>query len=133
MSPVTGGKLGKSEKSSQAGVGFVALKSQKGPKKTRMALFRVRHPPPSSRDKSIFCDIRGSSPIFAILFKLNLRPRNPGIRCTLVIENWEKKMFSKILSRRSSISTLKNPFFSLGARFWGPKSIFHISASRAPF
>ena len=43
-----GGKL-KSEKSSQAGVGFVeflqgcggALKSQKKPKKTPMALFRV--------------------------------------------------------------------------------------------
>ena len=41
MSPVMGGKLGKSEKSSQAGVGFVeflqggggALKSQMGPKK----------------------------------------------------------------------------------------------------
>ena len=49
MSPVMGGKLGKSEKSSQAGVGFVeffqgyggALKSQKEPKKTPMALFRV--------------------------------------------------------------------------------------------
>ena len=44
-----GGKLGKSEKSSQAGEGFVeflqgcggALKSQMGPKRTPMALFRV--------------------------------------------------------------------------------------------
>ena len=48
MSPVMGGKLGKGEKSSQAGVGFVelpgcggALTSQKGPKKTPTALFRV--------------------------------------------------------------------------------------------
>ena len=43
-----GGKLGKSEKSSQAGVGFVeflqgpgGISKEKGTKKTPMALFRV--------------------------------------------------------------------------------------------
>ena len=50
MSPVKGEKLGKSEKSSLAGVDFDefpqgsggALKRKKGPKKTPTALFRVR-------------------------------------------------------------------------------------------
>ena len=32
---------------------------------------------------------------YSPFFKLNLRPRNPGIRCALVIENQKKRIFQK--------------------------------------
>ena len=70
--------------------------------------------------------VRGGGPSspYSPFFKLNLRPRSPGSRCTLVIENWEKENFSKILSRRSSKLTPKNHFFSLGAVFETPNQLF---------
>ena len=61
---------------------------------------------------------------YSPFFKLNLRPQNPGIRCTLAIKNWVKKNFSKISSRRSSNSTQKKRFFLPGGPFLGPKIVF---------